>query len=118
MQVTVMDEGGLVSNRSLTTLTIQLLDDEPPRFISTPFNQTYTEQGGPIPILGNSVAIVDNDNCPEGRNVVRLTVELLSPLPEDILLMNRLRVDYALEFNCSAQPSCYVDYLEDYHWWE
>ncbi len=109
-QVSVIDEGGLHSNLTLISLTILLLDDEPPEITGTNFNQTYTEENGTIDIIDGNVTIVDSDNCVDHMVVVRLRVELLVPLEEDILIANGTQVNSTLEYSC-AEPRCYEAFL-------
>ena len=105
-----MDEGGLHSDVALVSLTILLLDDEPPEITSTDFNQTYTEEDGPVDVIDESVTIVDSDNCVDHMVVARLRVELLGPLEEDILIANGTRVNSTLEYSCS-ESGCYEAFL-------
>ena len=95
-------------------ITIQSLNDEPPRITGTPAEQTYLENAGPINIVENSTLIVDADNLFEHRVIRVLWVTLDNPVPgEDLLIAGNDSDASALSFSCDMQrdPACYDAYL-------
>ncbi len=113
-QVTLIDGGGILSSYvTLVALTVQLLNDEPPRVTNTAFNQTYKEEAGSISITDYVALIEDNDNLERHRAIARITVTLLSPLPEDVLIANGSVVENStIEWTCDdITNACYVDFL-------
>ena len=74
-QVTVWDSGHLPNNALTMNISIESLNDEPPRLTSDLIHY-HTEEGGPAPLLTATAALYDADNCPEHRLIAELRLEL------------------------------------------
>ncbi len=113
--MTLIDAGEIASETvTVVSLNIRLLNDEPPRVTGTAFNQTYLEENGSIYITDENVFIEDNDNLREYRAIERVTVMLMSPLPEDVLVVNGIvDEDGVIEYSSCNTTDCYQDFLRN-----
>ena len=101
-----------------TSVTIQSINDEPPRITATPYQISFMEEGGPINIVNKSVRIVDMDNCPEHRTVAEVVVTLENPVEEvdQLIFAGELLDNYTMTFTCDTELNgsyCYEQFLRN-----
>ena len=98
-----------------TSVTIQPIDDEPPEITNTSSVVVFTEEGGPISIVNESVTIADVDNCENHTIVAQLVVRLENPIEgeDQMIIDGEVYGNYTVMFSCDAivNSSCYEDFL-------
>ena len=92
-QVTVLDSGYRPSHIVTLSITIESVNDEPPRLMSD-LTLHYVEGSGPTALLSPTATLYDDDNCPEHRLVreIRLMLDDLVD-GEDSFLVQDIECD-------------------------
>ena len=81
------DSGYLASDVVTVNITVESVNDEPPRLASTRLTSLHTERGGPTPLLDSTATLYDDDNCPEHRLIAQVQLVLNGFVDsEDVLL--------------------------------
>ena len=104
-----------ISTPVTTSVTIQPVDDEPPEITNTSVVVVFTEEGGPVSIVDDGVAIADLDNCENHTIVTQLIVRLENPIEgeDQMIIDGEVYGNYTVTFLCDAtvNSSCYEDFL-------
>jgi hypothetical protein len=105
----------LISVPVTTSVTIQPVNDEPPKVTNTSSVMVFIEEGGPISIVDGGVSIVDLDNCENHTIVLQLVVRLENPVEgeDQLIIGGEVYENYTATFSCDVKvnSSCYEDFL-------
>ena len=113
----VADEENMtrISTPVTTSVTIQPVNDEPPEITNTSAVVVFTEEGGPISIVDDDVAIIDLDNCENHTIVTQLVIRLENPIEgeDQMIIDGEVYENYTVTLSCDAtvNSSCYEDFL-------
>ena len=119
-QITVADEVNMTRTSApvYISVTIQSVNDEPPRITQTSPKLTFVEERGPINIVDQGVLIVDLDNCPEHMTVAEVVVSLENPVPgeDQLIVAGEVLDNYTMTFTCDTMvdgSDCYEEFLRN-----
>ena len=98
-----------------TSVTIQPVNDEPPAITNTSSVIVFIEEGGPVSIVEEGVAIVDSDNCANHMTVIELVVSLENPIEgeDQLIIGGEVYENYTVTFSCDMEvnSSCHENFL-------